>query len=504
MHLRREKNASRSALFDRFEGIEEGGLRASSSYSHEINEHDNDKALDGLQDRVLFLKRLTGDIHEEVENQNRFLDQMGNNMDASRGILSGTVDRFKMVMEMKSSRTMCKLVVLFVGFALIFFCLIRYTITDRDTEMSKDVENQKIDEQHEIQVASSAPTEIQETLYNRILQQVSLYSIAAGYCISASLLSIINKWAVMKFPYPGALTALQYFTSAAGVVIFGWFKLIEHDRLDILILWRFLPAAIIFYLSLFTNSELLLHANVDTFIVFRSAVPIFVAIGETLFLHQPWPSMKTWLSLATIFGGSVLYVLTDYQFTVVAYTWAVAYLVSMTIDFVYIKHIVMTVGLNTWGLVLYNNLEALLLFPLELFIMGELKKIKDDISDELDWYSFQVVFPVCLSCLFGLSISFFGFSCRRAISATGFTVLGIVNKLLTIVINLVIWEKHSTFIGTVGLLICMIGGVMYQQSTSKPKDSKQVKAPEREEEEQKLLEMQSNSGGKDVDGSGEK
>ena len=84
----------------------------------------------------------------------------------------------------------------------------------------------------------------------------------------------------------------------------------------------------------------------------------------------------------------MLYVLTDYQFTVMAYSWALAYLVSMSIDFIYIKHVVMTIGLNAWGLVLYNNLEALLLFPLELFIMGELKKINHEIKDELDWYSF--------------------------------------------------------------------------------------------------------------------
>nr|GFB48665.1 GDP-mannose transporter GONST3-like [Tanacetum cinerariifolium] len=169
--------------------------------------------------------------------------------------------------------------------------------------------------------------------YSSLLQQVSVYGIAAGYCLSASLLSIINKWAVMKFPYPGALTALQYFTSAAGVFLFGSCKLLEHDRLDLMTMWRFLPAAFIFYLSLFTNRE-------------------------TLYLHQPWPSLKTWLSLGTIFGGSVLYVITDYQFTFMAYSWALAYLISMSIDFVYIKHVVMTIGLNTWGLVLYNNLEA--------------------------------------------------------------------------------------------------------------------------------------------------
>lgn len=348
--------------------------------------------------------------------------------------------------------------------------------------------------------AKSVSEPTQETWYSAFLRHASVYGVAAGYCLSASLLSIINKWAIMKFPYPGALTAMQYFTSAAGVLLCAQMKLIEHDSLNLLTMWRFLPAAMIFYLSLFTNSELLLHANVDTFIVFRSAVPIFVAIGETLFLHAPWPSFKTWGSLATIFGGSLLYVFTDYQFTIAAYSWALAYLVSMTIDFVYIKHVVMTIGLNTWGLVLYNNLEALLLFPLELLIMGELKKIKHEITDESDWYSFQVILPVGLSCLFGLAISFFGFSCRRAISATGFTVLGIVNKLLTVVINLMVWDKHSTFVGTLGLLICMFGGVMYQQSTiKKPIAAQEAKPQEQDEEQEKLLEMQENKESNSID-----
>uniref|UniRef100_A0A0E0KAI5 Sugar phosphate transporter domain-containing protein n=1 Tax=Oryza punctata TaxID=4537 RepID=A0A0E0KAI5_ORYPU len=326
--------------------------------------------------------------------------------------------------------------------------------------------------------------------FNILLQQASVYGVAAGYCLSASLLSIINKWAVMKFPYPGALTALQYFTSVVGVLLCGQLKLIEHDGLNLRTMWKFLPAAVMFYISIFTNSELLLHANVDTFIVFRSAVPIFVAIGETLYLHQPWPSLKTWLSLSTILGGSVIYVFTDNQFTVTAYTWAVAYLASMSIDFVYIKHVVMTIGLNTWGLVLYNNLEALMLFPLEMLLMGELNQMKGDSAKVTNWISSDVILPVALSCLFGLSISFFGFSCRRAISATGFTVLGIVNKLLTVVINLLIWDKHASFVGTIGLLICMSGGVLYQQSTTKPKAPKAEPKEENDEEQQKLLEMQ--------------
>jgi blocked-early-in-transport protein 1 len=70
----RDYRNNKAALFD---GIEEGGIRASSSYSsHEIDEQDNERAIDGLQDRVILLKRLSGDINEEVDSHNRMLDRM--------------------------------------------------------------------------------------------------------------------------------------------------------------------------------------------------------------------------------------------------------------------------------------------------------------------------------------------------------------------------------------------------------------------------------------------
>ncbi|KAJ0035210.1 hypothetical protein Pint_24629 [Pistacia integerrima] len=128
MSYRREHRASRASLFDGYDGLEEGGLKASSSYSHEVNEHDNDKALDSLKERVVFLKRLTGDVHEEVESHNRLLDRMGNSMDASRGIMSGTMDRFKMVFEKKSNRRICTLVASFVVAFLVIYYLIRQVI----------------------------------------------------------------------------------------------------------------------------------------------------------------------------------------------------------------------------------------------------------------------------------------------------------------------------------------------------------------------------------------
>uniref|UniRef100_J3MVD6 t-SNARE coiled-coil homology domain-containing protein n=1 Tax=Oryza brachyantha TaxID=4533 RepID=J3MVD6_ORYBR len=111
----RDFRSHRTALFD---GIEEGAI-TTSAYSSQIHERQNDQAMDSLHDRVSVLKRLTGDIHE-VENHNRMLDRMGNDMDASRGFLSGTVVKFKMVFETKASRRMATMV---TSFIVIFFLI---------------------------------------------------------------------------------------------------------------------------------------------------------------------------------------------------------------------------------------------------------------------------------------------------------------------------------------------------------------------------------------------
>ncbi|KAI9192384.1 hypothetical protein LWI28_022098 [Acer negundo] len=79
---------------------------------------------------------------------------------------------------------------------------------------------------------------------------------------------------------------------------------------------------------------------------------------------------------------------------------------------VYIKHMVTNLGLNTWGFVFYNNLLSLMMSPLSM-------------------------------------LSFFGFAARKAISATAFTVTGVVNKFLTVVINVMICDKHASPFGLV-------------------------------------------------------
>lgn len=315
------------------------------------------------------------------------------------------------------------------------------------------------------------------------------------------MLAIINKYAVTKFNYPGLLTALQYLTSAAGVWALGKLGFLCHDPFNLETAKKFAPAAVVFYLAIFTNTNLLVHANVDTFIVFRSLTPLLVAIADTTFRKQPCPSKLTFSSLVIILGGAVGYVITDSAFSLTAYSWALAYLVTITAEMVYIKHIVTNLGLNTWGFVLYNNLLSLMISPIFWFLTGEHKSVFSAVESRGEgWFQLDAFVAVALSCLFGLLISFFGFAARKAISATAFTVTGVVNKFLTVAINVTIWDKHASAFGLVSLLFTLAGGVLYQQSvtakgniasaqhettTEQPKD--ESASAEYDEEKQELI-----------------
>jgi hypothetical protein len=299
------------------------------------------------------------------------------------------------------------------------------------------------------------------------MQYYATSSLVIGYALCSSLLAIINKYAVTKFGYPGLLTALQYLTSAGGVWSLGRLGFLSHDPFNLVTAKKFAPAALVFYLAIFTNTNLLVHANVDTFIVFRSLTPLLVAIADTVFRKQPCPSKFTFLSLVVILGGAVGYVTTDSAFSLTAYSWALAYLVTITTEMVYIKHIVTNLGLNTWGFVLYNNLLSLMLAPIFWFATGEYKSVFTAVeSRDQGWFQMDAFVAVALSCVFGLLISFFGFAARKAVSATAFTVTGVVNKLLTVAINVMIWDKHASTFGSVCLLFTIVGGVLYQQSVT--------------------------------------
>jgi len=71
------------------------------------------------------------------------------------------------------------------------------------------------------------------------------------------------------------------------------------------------------------------------------------------------------------------------------------------------------------------------------------------------------------SCVVGITISYAGFNLRKLISATSFTVVGVVCKVITVLINDVIWKNHSNTAGHIGLGICICAGFLFERSKKK-------------------------------------
>jgi GDP-mannose transporter len=128
---------------------------------------------------------------------------------------------------------------------------------------------------------------------------------------------------------------------------------------------------------------------------------------------------------------------------------------------IYVKHMVTKIELSNWGLVYYNNGVGAVLSLIVFVLSGEAHAfvevgptpVKE--LDETAWIG------IIVSSAFGLGISFFGFSTRRLLSATAFTVLGCTNKLLTLLVNTLIWDEHASLWGQASLLVCIGGGVAY-------------------------------------------
>jgi hypothetical protein len=97
------------------------------------------------------------------------------------------------------------------------------------------------------------------------------------------------------------------------------------------------------------------------------------------------------------------------------------------------------------------------------FTNGEYHKFAEDRTEGKEISSAVIGF-LLLGCVTGTGIGYSGWWCRDKVSATSFTLIGVMNKCLTIIVNLSIWDQHAPPGGIASLFICLVGGSLYQQA----------------------------------------
>jgi len=288
---------------------------------------------------------------------------------------------------------------------------------------------------------------------------------------------LINKMTLHHLPYPSLVTLVQL--GVALVLIYGM-KMCLGLPVDA-IQWKFIVPysyyIIGFALGVYCNMKSLSLSNVETVIVFKALSPCVVSFLDALFLGREYPSRRSWMALGLIVLGALGYAGHDAKFQsqgTAAYQWPFCYLLVISFEMAYGKSLLKSVDLKTQsGPVVYTNLLGIP--PMMMFAaMGnEYGRFSQDhlvVSNgngsngsdaSISAIAYVLLF---LGCVAGTGIGYSSWWCRGMVSATSFTLIGVMNKCLTILLNILVWDQHAPPLGIASLALCLVGGSLYRQA----------------------------------------
>lgn len=282
------------------------------------------------------------------------------------------------------------------------------------------------------------------------------------YALCSAGMLIINKLAVHHIGVPSFVTLCQFAVTAGTVLVGSKLGLLVIDPHDWNKIKHFVLYVVAFSLGTWSNMKVLMVANVETIIVFRACSPIVVSFFDYWCYGRAVPSPRSLVAMLTILAGALSYVLNDREFQVqglAAYTWVAVWFSLLVFQLCYGKHLVTGLGLTSmWSSVLYTNgLSCVPTSGIGL-ISGEYGRLGGVV------WTTHGAFWLAASCVVGTGISWAGFKCQSVITAAAYTVVGVVNKMLTVLLNVLIWDAHASAVGIASLVVCVLGGAFYQQA----------------------------------------
>ena len=113
---------------------------------------------------------------------------------------------------------------------------------------------------------------------------------------------------------------------------------------------------------------------------------------------------------------------------------------------------------SMWSPTLYTNTLSVCPMLLAGLLTDETRLLR-----RTEWEAHGVAL-LLLSCVVGVAISYTGWRCRQLVSATCYTIVGVGNKMATVLVNVLIWDEHASALGIGCLVLCLLGASAYRQA----------------------------------------
>jgi len=281
----------------------------------------------------------------------------------------------------------------------------------------------------------------------RLSANAEVIASVVAYSFCSGSLVLVNKLCLHYLPYPSIVVTIQLWAALLFIQLGNAFNLMDVDPIIMRFVKPYLLYTVAFSLGVYCNMKSLSLSNVETVIVFRALAPLLVSIFDAVFLGREWPSLRSWGALSVIALGALGYAMTDEQFQsqgLQTYFWPTLYLFVISFEMAYGKKIISGVDMKTFsGPVLYTNLLG---WPpmLAFAAMGrEYERLKNDVSARV-MNGEEHLFPpmgillLLVGCIVGTGIGYSGWFCRSKVSAASYTLIGVINKCLTVLVNLLV------------------------------------------------------------------
>ena len=140
------------------------------------------------------------------------------------------------------------------------------------------------------------------------------------------------------------------------------------------------------------------------------------------------------------------------------HVWLFIWWMLLALQMTYGKWMTEKIEMTQWERVFYTNAFAILPTILLFFFTGEFGNVSDVEMGDGAW------FWLIASCVMGVGISYSGWRTRSVITATTFTLVGVLNKMATIAFTVIVWPNDTTAASILALVFCILFGLLYQDA----------------------------------------
>ena len=300
----------------------------------------------------------------------------------------------------------------------------------------------------------------------------------ALYGVSSSALLVLNKIAITAVPNASLLLLIQILSTVTLILVpalAGYVNVRMHPERSII--KAYFSVAVIFLATIYSNFQVVHSIGVNSFIVLRCGTPLLICFLDWLFLNRALPRGKSIFSLLGVFLSGTSYAYLKYQeagtgsaiegqaFGFRGLVWSLIWLSCFVMDMIYIKHITHVYTCTSMERTLYQNFLSI---PVLLILLFSPLESSSSLFANIDPDAAVVI---SLSCIAGAVLSYTGMSLRTDLSATAFTMLGILCKMASALLNEIFVAREPNRWSLLCISMVIVSSSFYEQAPIRdPKD----------------------------------